>query len=104
MAAAGDVRDKPVGGRRVVVSSAKQEKRAKRACDIIVNPSCYSPCWASHFTGPPFLCTLHPAERGRPTSLRRGEGLAAAVPGQREREERKAEVVVVVETRGFDCV
>jgi len=38
----------------------------------------------------------HPAEKGWPTSLRRGEGLAAAVPGRREREERKAVAVAVV--------
>lgn len=59
----------------------KEEKRAERARNVIANPSCYSPSWASYFTGRPFVFSPHPAEKGRPTSLIRGEGLAAAIPG-----------------------
>ena len=62
-------------------ASKKEEKSAKRARDIIANLSCYLPCWASHFTGPPFICSPIPAENAEPTSLVRGEGLAAEVPG-----------------------
>jgi len=35
---------------------------------------------ASHFTGPTFVCSPHPEEKDQPTSLKIGEGLAAAVP------------------------
>ena len=51
---------------------------------------------ASHFRGPPLVCSPHPTEKGRPTSLKRGEGLAATVPGRIEGEEREVVVVVVV--------
>jgi len=80
------------------LAQKKEEKRGERARDVIANPFCYSPGWASHFTGPPFVCTPHPAEKGRTTPLRRRDGLAAAVPGRRERE-REAEAVVVVEEK-----
>ena len=36
---------------------------------------------------PPLVCNPHPTEKGRPTSLTRGDGIAAAVPGRRERRE-----------------
>ena len=54
-----------------------------------------------HFTGPPFVCT-HPAEKGQPTSLRRGEGLTATVPHRRERDEKETVVVVVGDKRGTE--
>jgi len=38
--------------------------------------------------GPPFVCSPHPTENW-PTSLRRREGLTAAVPGRRERRRRR---------------
>ena len=55
----------------------------------------------THLARPPtsrvlLVCSPHPTEKGRPTSLGREEGLATAVPGRREGEEREAEVVVVV--------
>jgi hypothetical protein len=43
-----------------------------------------------------FICSPHPTEKGRPTSLRRGEGLTLPVPGRRERKERKAEAMMVM--------
>jgi len=72
----------------------QRRKKKKKEQNELASPSCYSPCRASHFTGPPFV--YDPAEKGRPTSLRRGEGLAAVVPGERERDEREAVAVVVV--------
>jgi hypothetical protein len=74
MAAVGGIRIEPVGGCEEVFSA---EKRSERARDIIANPSRYSPCRASHFTGPPLVCSPQLAEKGGPTSLGRGEGLAA---------------------------
>ena len=59
----------------------KEEKSGKRARDIIANSSCYLPCWASHFTGPPLVCSPIPAENAGLTSLGRGEGPTAAIPG-----------------------
>src|SRR6266567_454076 len=54
MAVAGDVCDKPVGGRGVVVSSAKQEKREKRAREPVLLLS-----FQQREAGP------HPSEEGR---------------------------------------
>ena len=99
MTAAGGAHVEPVGGRGEVVSA---EKRGERARDIIASSFCYTLCWASHFTGPPLVCSPHPTKKGRLTSLRRGEGLTAVVPGRRERKERKVEAVVVVGDREHD--
>ena len=67
------------------LAEKREEKKAERAGDIIASPSCYSPKRASHFTGPPFVCSPQPTEKVRPTCLRRGKGLISAVPGRRER-------------------
>jgi len=55
-------------------SSAKknEEKRGERARDVIASSFCYTPCWASHFTGPPWYVAPiqqikagpHPPEEG----------------------------------------
>jgi len=74
----------------------KKTKKSERARDIIANPSCCSPCRASHFTGPPLACSPQVAEKGGPTFLRRGEGLAAAAPSRRGRDKTNGEAVVVV--------
>jgi hypothetical protein len=90
VAAAGGVHDEPVEGRGEVVSAGKRKKkRRERARDDIASSFCYTPSWASQFTGPPLLCSPHLTMKGRLTSLRRGEELAAAVPGRRERESGK---------------
>ena len=68
--------------------------------DASTSPSCYSSCRASHFTGPPFACSPHPAEKGQPTPLRRGEGMVAVVPSRRARRGKRR----WWETRGIDCV
>jgi hypothetical protein len=39
------------------------------------------------------VCSPQLTEKSWPTSLRRGEGITAAVPGQTKRKERKAVVV-----------
>ena len=79
MVAAGSVCDEPVGGSGGQPRK-KEEKRGKLACDDIVILFCYSPCWASQSMGPPLVCSPHPTEKGWSTCLRRGEGLAAAIP------------------------
>ena len=76
MTVAGGIHDEPVGGCGEVM---RAEKRAERARNMIANSFCYSICWASHFTGPPFLCNPIPAKKA---------GLAVAVPSRRERERR----------------
>jgi hypothetical protein len=52
----------------------KEEKRAERAHDIIANPSCYSPCWASHFTGPPWYVAPFQQRKDGPHSSGEGRG------------------------------
>ena len=56
-------------------SGRQLRKRAKRARDVIVNSFCYSSCWASHFTGPPFECSPIPAEKVGPHPSEEGRGL-----------------------------
>ena len=74
----------------------KEEKKSERAHDIIANPSRYSPCRASHFTRPSLACSPQLAEKGGPTFLGRGEGLAAVAPSRRGRDKTNGEAVVVV--------
>ena len=77
-----------------------QHKRKKKGQNELAISSRTRP--VTHLAGPSTsrvhlsVCSLHPAKKGRPTSLVRGEGLAAAVPSRREREEREAEAEVVV--------
>ena len=73
-----------------------KEKRAERARDINANPSYYSPCRASTTRVPPLVCSPQLTGKGGPTSLGRGEGLAATAPSRREREKTKGEAAVVV--------
>ena len=68
-----------------------QHKRKKKGQNELAISSRTRP--VTRLAGPstsrvhPSVCSLHPAKKGRPTSLVRGEGLAAAVPSRRERGE-----------------
>jgi len=96
VAAMGGVRDDLW---EAVDRSSAQEKEKKEENELAISLRTRS---VTHLAGPPtsrvppWYVAPHPTEICRPTSLRRGEGLAAAVPGRREREERDAEVEVVV--------
>ena len=84
---AGGVRNEPVGGRGVVISSEKEKKKEQN--ELTMSSRTRS---VTHLAGPPTsrvlpLNVAPPAEKGGPTSLGRGEGLTAAVPGRRERGE-----------------
>ena len=94
----GGVRDEPVGGCGEVVSAGKTKKR-ERAHDVIASSFYYSSCWASHFTGPPFVCSPIPAEKGEPTFPQKRGGARSRCSEskrEREREEREAKAEVVV--------
>jgi hypothetical protein len=84
----------------VVKRSLAQEKKKKEENELAMSSRAHS---VTHLvrlptSRVPFVCSPIPAEKGEPTSLRRGEGLAAVVPSrrEREREKREAEAEVVV--------
>ena len=90
----GDVRNEPVGGCRKVVSAEKQKKKEQNELAISTQTRPIT-----HLAGPPttrvppLVCSPQLTEKGGPTSLGRGEGLAATAPSRREREKTKGEAV-----------
>ena len=62
--------DKPVGGREEVINT---DKRGKKEENELANLSYYSPCWASHFAGFPFICE-QPVDINRETQTTGTEG------------------------------
>ena len=89
MTAAGGIRLKPVGGGREVISVEKRRKKGRMSSGYHREPILLLTLLGLPLHGSP-LRIYPPSNRKRPpTSIRRGEGLAAAVPGRRGRERRE---------------